>query len=714
MRLPKLQRLLTMTRFSTAPTSMFLRGVKTKSFSELKTELTELKPLDNANSVACQEVLNRVQVVTDVSDSRDIIENILAMGKPVAVDMEGIADGSTTGMVQVCDVERNISLFRTGSNPALYWEGGLAKLLEAPEVMKIMHASTIDCLSVYKDGVKLWNLYDTSLAFKVLDYQLHGTSIFSSNQIGFNSLCKHFGVAENPIKDRFKNILWKVMLKKNGKRGMDTIETLSDEVILYCAWDVEPLHQIHDMLSSSISPSYSHLVMQLSEVEIIRAIDPDLAKKKRNNLKNMELCNLFLSELPYNLTPPDLYRSLVHIMGHKHIYFSHTQGTANIVLDSREDAVRASKSFGEWGNKLGTRAKCKLVQELFETEVLGTDKKDLKKDDVGEEDTKEQSLWQEASDIGTKENDYVTHTHCKKLLKCLLKAGCPVVIEFLLFPDFSALEIYVGEQPSIKVMITKEMVDLGGLGKFLSSDTVKIVFRLDSGNVHSGMKLLNNYGAYFKNVFEICTAVKALDYLEHGQSLFKQETKSVTNMSKTTGLAMSTSKVHWMYMAYLHLSQTIPHQFQELLAELAAFEIGVGGYEDSLSFKRKRTEFKSRLDGRSLHLRLIGGSGEVSSQKQLKEMVMTTMLSKNIVMVNYMTLGRCSIVELKNRTAVKTLQKELEIREENSEFRFHVTDPFILQSVLERPAKHMVDTVDLEGKLRTNLDKLRSSGLTDL
>ena len=70
----------------------FMRGMKAKSFHELKPEL-----------------LNRVKVVIDVSDSKYIVENILALGKPVAVDMEGVTDGITS-MVQVCDAERNISL----------------------------------------------------------------------------------------------------------------------------------------------------------------------------------------------------------------------------------------------------------------------------------------------------------------------------------------------------------------------------------------------------------------------------------------------------------------------------------------------------------------------------------------------------------------------------------------------------------------------------
>ena len=44
----------------------------------------------------------------------------------------------------------------------MYWKGKLAKVLESPDILKILHAASVDCTSVYKDGVKMWNIYDTS------------------------------------------------------------------------------------------------------------------------------------------------------------------------------------------------------------------------------------------------------------------------------------------------------------------------------------------------------------------------------------------------------------------------------------------------------------------------------------------------------------------------------------------------------------------------
>ena len=142
------------------------------------------------------------------------------------MDMEGVVDG-VTSMVQVCDSERNISLFRTGFKKDLYREGHVARILESSDVLKIMHASSIDCQSAYQNGVKLWNLYDTSVAYKVLDYQMHGSSV----QIGLNNLCSFCGIPENTMKDRFGDILWKMLITRNGRNGMDSVKT----PVLYCA-----------------------------------------------------------------------------------------------------------------------------------------------------------------------------------------------------------------------------------------------------------------------------------------------------------------------------------------------------------------------------------------------------------------------------------------------------------------------------------------------
>ena len=187
------------------------------------------------------EILKRIKEVKHVEDSRRVVEQLLKEGSPIAVDMEGINTG-VTGLIQIRDVHGNFSFFRPRKNPALYQEGGLAKLLESPHILKILHASTGDAASVYKDGVKMWGVYDTEVAHRVLEFQINGASLTNVQSIGLNNLCAYCGIESNPLKGKIKFNPW------NHRNENENKTVMSEEFMLYCAWDVEQLHEIHQIL----------------------------------------------------------------------------------------------------------------------------------------------------------------------------------------------------------------------------------------------------------------------------------------------------------------------------------------------------------------------------------------------------------------------------------------------------------------------------------
>ena len=80
-----------------------------------------------------------------------------------------------------------------------------------------------------------------TVAFKVLDFQKTGSNFHTSPTISFNNLCSHYRLPENPMKDLFKNILWKMEATKGGLYGLDNPNPMLDELQVYCAWDVDPL-----------------------------------------------------------------------------------------------------------------------------------------------------------------------------------------------------------------------------------------------------------------------------------------------------------------------------------------------------------------------------------------------------------------------------------------------------------------------------------------
>ena len=101
--------------------------------------------------------------------------------------------------VQIADFQDNIYLFRTGINKNLFDKGGLKSLFQNPHVTKVMHAATIDCLSLHQAGIHMESLFDTSLAHAVVQFQDHGLPYWS--MIGFNNICEFYGFQPNPFKD---------------------------------------------------------------------------------------------------------------------------------------------------------------------------------------------------------------------------------------------------------------------------------------------------------------------------------------------------------------------------------------------------------------------------------------------------------------------------------------------------------------------------------
>ena len=81
----------------------------------------------------------------------------------------------------------------------------------------------------------------SSVAYKVLDFQKTGSNFLVAQTISFNNLCSHYSLPENPMKDLFKNILWKMEITEGGLYGLDNPKPMLDELLVYCAWDVDPL-----------------------------------------------------------------------------------------------------------------------------------------------------------------------------------------------------------------------------------------------------------------------------------------------------------------------------------------------------------------------------------------------------------------------------------------------------------------------------------------
>ena len=51
-------------------------------------------------------------MITETSEARRVVDRMMEEARPLGVDMEGVAS-DRTGLIQVIDTDRNISLFRS-------------------------------------------------------------------------------------------------------------------------------------------------------------------------------------------------------------------------------------------------------------------------------------------------------------------------------------------------------------------------------------------------------------------------------------------------------------------------------------------------------------------------------------------------------------------------------------------------------------------------
>ena len=294
---------------------------------------------------ARDDLLSRTKIITDEKECSEVISHMLHRKAPIAVDTEGV-QLPTLGLIQVRTEDRNVYLFRTGRNRSLLTKGRLKELMESPDVLKVMHACSGDILAVYKEGIRLWNLYDTALAHKVIQYQDHGSAL-NQPTIGFNSACSAYGLESNPLKQTTHRTIW---IKEN-----DFIhkKVLDEDLVYYSAFDVEPLLDLYYITSAMIHPDYEPILQRLCDSEIIRAIDPDAGKFFREEVKAIEQNSVFLEEHNREVNKAYIYEAVRNIEGPKSVY---TNGQSSIIqFHDRKSALDGCCALQNQGQQLGSK-----------------------------------------------------------------------------------------------------------------------------------------------------------------------------------------------------------------------------------------------------------------------------------------------------------------------------------------------------------------------
>eukprot|EP00093_Oithona_nana_P010419 10419.XXX_491953_493614_1 [CDS] Oithona nana genome sequencing. len=474
-----------------------------RQFVRYKSSSISLEKLSEEVRSEIGKIRTRIQIIGSESECKAITDKLNEHEKPIAVDLEAVQ--KSPGLVQVADFQDNIYLFRTGINRNLFQNGGLKSLLQNPNVTKVMHAATIDCLSLHKAGIYLDPLFDTSVAHAVIQFQDHGLPYWS--QIGFNNICERYGFPPNPFKDSYSGYYWTHLEKHFFKK-----ETLPEDMIIYCAYDVVPLLDLQRILKDSIQLDFQHLLHDLTQDMILRPIDERLVKHK-NKLRRKERDKQLFFQTSKN--KGEIYDMIKDFDGDKSVLKG--AKSAVITLDSRQDILDFQQSLQKSGI-----SEAKLLREI-ENEV----------------ETKYESLGKQVLDT------------------LITMPSIPVYLQFALTENVASVELNFLDK-SIKLDLdTQENVELFGTLMNCSS-LPKIIPRLTVSPVIEAFKLLDQ-NKEIANIFDIDSAVKICDFFNHGKPILKSTSMKIKDICDKYGIDNSTKKTE-TFDVYFHLVKIMPEE----------------------------------------------------------------------------------------------------------------------------------------------------------
>ncbi|KAK9294308.1 hypothetical protein QLX08_011054 [Tetragonisca angustula] len=234
------------------------------------------------------KILQQTRTIVNVRESLQIIEDIINPRKPppdgkivVSFDCEGInlgVKGQLT-LVQIGTMSGQAYVFDLFACPSLVHAGGLQKLLEHKDVIKVIHDCRNDSVNLYRQfNIMLNNVFDTQAAHAVLQFQETGKPVYKVKNVNLNTLCDHYGAPSNPLKEQLKNIY-----RNNQKYWCR--RPITRDMLIYASSDVLSLvPQIYVCMSRLIKPELESLFNELCEEQIqlhIKPIEVKARKKQR-------------------------------------------------------------------------------------------------------------------------------------------------------------------------------------------------------------------------------------------------------------------------------------------------------------------------------------------------------------------------------------------------------------------------------------------------
>ena len=539
---------------------------------------------------------SRIVYVNDVTESTRIVDDLRRTGKPVGFDLEGLQYDSL-GLAQVRADDGAIYLFRTMRNPDLLTSGGLFDLFQDPALVKIVHEGHLDFRYLVARGVRPKNIFDTAVAFAVIELQSQG-KVPGMRNSSYNEVSNHYGLKTNPLKYRMKEEVW-----GNDDNLYDQPE-LRRDLKIYAAADVENLQEIRRLEVTEIDPDFAHFHTELTEMHALVDSDKFQSKEMRRRLRRGLGNSLLFRYLGDLVDKSNVYEATMKLHSdeqtpfYRTIAFSPTFRTALVRFDNRHNAKQALKSIedddGSFKKILGANAKPRLVVPLTPQEAL---------DPYGIMGEPQRSA---------KGGKFLTDPRtCARVVEMLISTRTPVVMNFqgMFQKNEIHVTVFVGRDPPFKILLSDRMIVQGKFGDlFASESVVKVVQRLDVNVVLDSLKMAANNGFRPRNFVDLVGLFKAEKFWKHGLSFF--QTSSMSGRDLCLHFGQRNGALDGYMYIYLYYLSTLPSGVLDFFKARCQIEIDIGAYERHEAARILKKEFRTRYETHNVHVTIEQGPVE--------------------------------------------------------------------------------------------------------